>query len=99
MAAALGDGEAVVLRGHGLTTTGAGVPEAVLRAIPVDTIARLSLDVVKAGGTLTHLPDEGMRELPGLGGSFNHDMAWRHELARLVRHMQGTAPGSRFLAS
>lgn len=83
MGAALGDHDAVVLRGHGLTTTGASVPEAVLRAISVDTIARLSLDVVKAGGTLRDLPEEDMRELPDLGGSFNHDTAWRHEIARL----------------
>ncbi|MFF9808234.1 class II aldolase/adducin family protein [Streptomyces coeruleorubidus] len=84
MAAALGDRDAVVLRAHGLTTTGASVPEAVLRAVSVDTIAKLSLDIVKVGGTLTDLPEEDMRELPDLGGSFNHDTAWRHELARLV---------------
>ncbi|MEV8559126.1 class II aldolase/adducin family protein [Streptomyces sp. NPDC051917] len=83
MVAALGDRDAVVLRGHGLTSNGADVPEAVLRAVSIDTIARLSLDVVKAGGTLTDLPPEDMKELPDLGGSFNNDTAWRHELARL----------------
>ncbi|MFJ3804358.1 class II aldolase/adducin family protein [Streptomyces sp. NPDC090088] len=83
MVTALGDRDAVVLRGHGLTTTGTGVPEAVLRAISVDTVARLSLDVVKAGGTLTDLPEEDIQELPDLGDSFNHDTAWRHELARI----------------
>ncbi|WP_371572945.1 class II aldolase/adducin family protein [Streptomyces sp. NBC_01314] len=83
MVAALGDQDAVVLRGHGLTSTGTGVPEAVLRAISVDTIARVSLDVVTAGGTLRDLPEEDMRELPDLGGSFNNDTAWRHEMARL----------------
>jgi 3,4-dihydroxyphthalate decarboxylase len=83
MVATLGDRDVVVLRGHGLTSTGAGVPEAVLRAVSVDTIARLSLDVVKAGGTLRDLPEEDMRELPDLGGGFNHDTAWRHEISRL----------------
>ncbi|WSQ14794.1 class II aldolase/adducin family protein [Streptomyces sp. NBC_01231] len=83
MVAALGDRDVVVLRGHGLTSTGTGVPEAVLCALSVDTIARLSLDVVKAGGTLRDLPEKDMRELPDLGGSFNHDTAWRHEMARL----------------
>ncbi|MEV0643441.1 hypothetical protein AB0I77_52910 [Streptomyces sp. NPDC050619] len=72
-----------LLVGHGLTSTGTGVPEAVLRAISVDTIARLCLDVVKAGGTLTDLPEKDLRELPDLGGSFNNDTAWRHEMARL----------------
>ncbi|MEV0636036.1 class II aldolase/adducin family protein [Streptomyces sp. NPDC050619] len=83
MVAALGDRDVVVLRGHGLTSTGTSVPEAVLRAISVDTIARLCLDVVKAGGTLTDLPEKDLRELPDLGGSFNNDTAWRHEMARL----------------
>jgi ribulose-5-phosphate 4-epimerase/fuculose-1-phosphate aldolase len=83
MVAALGDRPVVLLRAHGLTSTGASVPEAVLRAISVDRIARVSLDVVSAGGTLADLPPEDLAELPDLGGPFNLDTAWRHELARL----------------
>lgn len=83
MVQALGDRPAVLLRGHGLTSTGTGVQEAVLRALSIDTIARLSLDITQAGGTLRDLPEEDLRELPDLGGTFNHDTAWRHELARL----------------
>ncbi|MEU5398075.1 class II aldolase/adducin family protein [Streptomyces sp. NPDC005963] len=79
---ALGDKPAVVLRAHGLTTTGETVQEAVLRAISVDTIARLSLDIAKAGGTLTDLPDDDLADLPDLGSSFNHTTAWNHELTR-----------------
>jgi 3,4-dihydroxyphthalate decarboxylase len=87
MVRALGTRPVVVLRGHGLTSTGSSVQEAVLRAVSVDGIARLSLEVAKAGGTLVDLPDRDMRELPDLGGSFNLDTAWRHEIARL-----GSAP-------
>lgn len=83
MVAALGSRPVVVLRGHGLTSTGQSVQEAVLRAVSVDGIARLSLDVAQAGGVLTDLPDEDLAELPDLGGTFNLDTAWRHELARL----------------
>jgi 3,4-dihydroxyphthalate decarboxylase len=83
MVDALGSRPVVVLRGHGLTSTGRSVQEAVLRAISVDGIARLSLDIAKAGGVLADLPDQDMRELPDLGGSFNLDTAWRHEIARL----------------
>jgi 3,4-dihydroxyphthalate decarboxylase len=54
-----------------------------LRAVSVTRLARLSLDVVQAGGTLVDLPEEDMAELPDLGSSFNEDTAWRHELARL----------------
>jgi 3,4-dihydroxyphthalate decarboxylase len=83
MVQAMGDRPVVVLRGHGLTSSGGSVEEAVLRAISVDRIARLSLTVASAGGTLRDLPVEDMAELPDLGGAFNHATAWRHELARL----------------
>jgi ribulose-5-phosphate 4-epimerase/fuculose-1-phosphate aldolase len=84
MTAAMGDRPVVVLRGHGLTSFGTSVTEAVLRAISVDQIARLSLAVVSAGGTLRDLPATDLAELPDLGGGLNHDTAWRHELARLA---------------
>lgn len=74
----------VVLRGHGLTSCGSGVAEAVLRAISVDHIARLSLSIVSAGGQLHDLPAEDLDTLPDLGPSFNQSTAWRHELARLA---------------
>lgn len=83
MVAALGDRPAVVLRGHGLTSVADSVEQAVLQAISIDRIARLTLSVVGAGGNLMDLPDEDMAELPDLGGGFNHGTAWRHELARL----------------
>ena len=83
----MGERPVVVLRGHGLTSTGSGVAEAVLRALSVDTIAALSLRVVSAGGVLTDLPDEDLAELPDLGGAFNTATAWRHELARLDRNL------------
>jgi ribulose-5-phosphate 4-epimerase/fuculose-1-phosphate aldolase len=83
MVEALGDRPVVVLRAHGLTSTGTSVQEAVLRAVSVDGIARLSLDIAKAGGHLVDLPARDLGELPDLGGSFNLDTAWRHEMARL----------------
>jgi 3,4-dihydroxyphthalate decarboxylase len=91
MVAALGDRPAVLLRAHGLTTVGASVQEAVLRAISVDTIARLSLSIVSAGGTLADVPEADRAELPDLGSAFNEGVAWRHELARLER-AEGTCP-------
>lgn len=83
MVDAMGDRPVVLLRGHGLTSTGAGVAEAVLRAVSIDGIARLSLTIASAGGVLRDLPPEDMAELPDLGGGLNVATAWRHELARL----------------
>jgi 3,4-dihydroxyphthalate decarboxylase len=85
MVAALADWPAVILRGHGLVTTGATVQEAVLRAIAIDKVARISLTIVMAGGTLADIPDRDFAELPDLGAAFNIDTSWRHELARLPR--------------
>ena len=84
MVAALGDRPVVLLRAHGLTSAADSVEQAVLQAISVDLLSRLALDITSAGGKLVDLPDEDVAELPDLGGSFNTDTAWRHELARLA---------------
>lgn len=87
MVRAMSDRPVVVLRGHGLTSSGSGVPEAVLHALSVDTIAALSLRIVAAGGVLADLSEDDLAELPDLGGAFNTATAWRHELARLDRNL------------
>ena len=98
MLAAMGDRPVVVLRGHGLTSAAQSVERAVLQAISVDTISRMSQQVVAAGGTLLDLPEDDLDELPDLGGSFNTGTAWRHELARLegtvgIRDVAGLRAG------
>lgn len=82
VADALGRHHAVVMRGHGLTTVGASVAEAVLRAASVQSLASISLAVAAAGGTPRPIPDEDLAELPDLGSALNLGAAWRHELAR-----------------
>ena len=83
MVASMGDRPVVLLRGHGLASTGSSVQEAVLRAICVDTIARLSLMITSAGGTLADLSPDDLAGLPDLGPGFTEGVAWRHEVARL----------------
>ncbi|MFJ6359180.1 class II aldolase/adducin family protein [Pseudarthrobacter oxydans] len=83
MVEAMGGRPVVLLRGHGLTSAAATVEQAVLQAISVDTLARLALQVASAGGELQDLPESDMAELPDLGGAFNTNTAWRHEVARL----------------
>jgi ribulose-5-phosphate 4-epimerase/fuculose-1-phosphate aldolase len=83
MVRALGDRPAVILRAHGFVCTGTSVQQAVLRAISIDRLARMSLMVTAAGGRLADIPDEDFAELPDLGTGFNIDTGWRHELARL----------------
>ena len=83
MAAAMGDAPACVLRGHGVTTTGASVAQAVLSAINLESLARIMLGVARAGGQPTDLPDEDIAELPDLGATLNEQYLWQHHLARL----------------
>jgi 3,4-dihydroxyphthalate decarboxylase len=83
MVRSMADRPVVVLRAHGVTSAAATVEQAVLQAISVDGLARLSLRIVSAGGTLLDLPETDMAELPDLGTGFNTGTAWRHELARL----------------
>ncbi|WP_224404025.1 class II aldolase/adducin family protein [Pseudonocardia sp. ICBG1034] len=83
MVESMADRPVVILRGHGLTSAAATVEQAVLQAVSVDGLARLSLAVRGAGGELVDLPTADMAELPDLGATFNTETAWRHELARL----------------
>jgi 3,4-dihydroxyphthalate decarboxylase len=85
MTRALGDRPVVLLRAHGLTSVGPSVPTAVLQAVSVDTLARMSLTVLSAGGRLVDLSPEELDELPDLGPVFNEGVAWRHETPRLAR--------------
>ena len=87
MVASLGVAEALVLKGHGVVTTGSDVAEAVLRALQVDTLARVHLRVRDAGATPDAIPDDNLAELPDLGGAFNRETLWRHHLAAL--HQDG----------
>jgi ribulose-5-phosphate 4-epimerase/fuculose-1-phosphate aldolase len=83
MVAAMGDRPVVILRGHGMTSAATTVPQAVLQAISLDALARMSLRVLSAGGTLHEIDDADWDDLPDLGPAFTADSAWRHEVARL----------------
>jgi 3,4-dihydroxyphthalate decarboxylase len=88
MAGALGDRPVVILRGHGLVSVAGGDPvtavrTAVLQAIAVDTLARMTLAVRQAGGTPRAISDDDLAALPDLGGGFNVETMWRHLLTRL----------------
>ncbi len=83
MMTSMGDHSACLLTGHGLVTSGTTVAQAVLRALQLDSLARLTLDIRRVGGTPTPIPDADMAELPDLGTGFNEDLLWRHHVACL----------------
>lgn len=83
MVAAMRNRPVVILRGHGITSAASTVEESVLQAISVNELARMSLRVKAAGGTLREIDEADWDDLPDLGSGFNVDAAWRHEVARL----------------
>ncbi|MCW2659994.1 MAG: FliH protein [Mycobacterium sp.] len=83
MVAAMRGRPVVICRGHGITGAAATIQQAVLQAISLDALARMSLRVRAAGGTLRDIDDADWDDLPDLGPGFNTDAAWRHEVARL----------------
>jgi len=84
MLAVMGDAPVCVLRGHGVTTTGASVAEAVVRALNLEALAAIILAAAQAGGHPADLPETDVAELPDLGSTLNTESVWRHHLARLA---------------
>lgn len=83
MLAAMGNAPACVLRGHGVTTTGSSIAEAVIRALNLESLARVVLGAAQAGGHPPDLPESDVAELPDLGATLNEENVWRYHLARL----------------
>jgi ribulose-5-phosphate 4-epimerase/fuculose-1-phosphate aldolase len=85
MVAAMGDRPVAICRGHGIVSAAATVQVAVLQAISIDQLARMSLQVRAAGGELRAIADADWADLPDLGASFTADATWRHEIKRLTQ--------------
>lgn len=85
MLVAMADRPLVICRAHGIVSAAATVQQAVLQAISVDELARMSLRVLRAGGRLRPIDDQDWADLPDLGPNFTTDAAWRHEVARTLR--------------
>lgn len=83
MVEAMADRPVCVLRGHGVTTVGATVEEAVVNALALDSLAGMALAIAQAGGTPRALPQADLDQLPDLGGGFNTTLLWNHHVARL----------------
>lgn len=82
MIAAMGDRPVCVLKGHGITVTGASVEEAVVRAVNLNALATVTLELARLGARPQDVPDEDVAELPDLGSAFNDLSVWRHLVAK-----------------
>ncbi len=84
MVAAMAGTRAVLLRGHGLTTAAPTLAGAVVAALNVNLLARMTAALAAAGCSAPEVPDADRAELPDLGGAFNDDLVWRHHVAKLA---------------
>jgi ribulose-5-phosphate 4-epimerase/fuculose-1-phosphate aldolase len=84
MCAAMEGSDVCVLRGHGITTAGTSVEQAVVRALNLDSLARVNLELARLGALPDELPVADVAELPDLGAAFNDLNVWRHHTARLA---------------
>jgi 3,4-dihydroxyphthalate decarboxylase len=91
MAQVLGHGPAVVLKGHGLTSTGPTLAAAAVTALNVTKLAAMTLQLASAGVRPPLVPDADRAELPDLGAGFNDSATWRAYVAGLDRLGLGIA--------
>ncbi len=83
VAAVLGGKPACILRGHGIVTVGESVQQAVVRALNITALAKMTL-LASQRRAPSPLPPEDIAELPDLGGTFNDEFVWRSYVARLA---------------
>ena len=91
-----------ILRGHGIVTTGATVQEATIRAIQLETLAGITLEIAKAGGTpevISPEDQEYFRKLRETQDNKAKDhgkdvfaWTWRHYTKLLEASEKGTLP-------
>jgi len=85
---AMGDASACLMRGHGITVVGRTVEEATVRAIKLESLARVTWQLAAAGRTVPDLPAEEVESFTrrSAGGSVipgGIRYLWRH-YARLA---------------
>jgi len=77
----MGERNVCLMRGHGITVTGASVAGATVTALNFDTLARVTRDLALLGARPPEVPEEDVAELPDLGEAFNTEAVWRHLVA------------------
>lgn len=86
LAATLGDGNCVLMRGHGATAVGYGIEDAVLTAIYLQVNARLQMDAIGLGGTVEYLSEGEIGARRGKQGEqVGFSRAWEYFSRRAGR--------------
>lgn len=83
LAATLGDRNACLMRGHGITTVGRNIEQATLRAIKLETLATVTWQLHAAGAVVPKLPEEEIASFTRRSGGAGvipggEQWLWRH---------------------
>jgi HCOMODA/2-hydroxy-3-carboxy-muconic semialdehyde decarboxylase len=76
LAQALGNKPAVLMRGHGVAVVGPALPFAVGRSIYLELNARIQMQAMALGGSVTYLDPEEAREIEKSGENRAYERAW-----------------------
>jgi ribulose-5-phosphate 4-epimerase/fuculose-1-phosphate aldolase len=79
----LGGAPVCILRGHGIVTVGDTVEQAVVRALNMEILAKMTLASSQHGVTPPELPAEDIAAMPDLGSTFNDTYVWQYHRSRL----------------
>lgn len=79
----MGEKHVCIMRGHGITVTGATVEEATIRALNLNTLTQVTLRAAQTGRHAPDISPEDAAELPDLGSTFDVKWVWRHHLKKL----------------
>ncbi len=74
----MGQKQICLMKGHGITVTGATVEEATVRALNFNILAHVTLQIAQTGRHSTDILPEDIAELPNLGSTFNDRWVWRY---------------------
>jgi ribulose-5-phosphate 4-epimerase/fuculose-1-phosphate aldolase len=72
-----------LLRGHGIVATGASLEEAVVAAVDLETLCRVTVELHRLGVRAKAIPTSDQDQLPDLGRGFNAGFRYRQLLAEL----------------
>ncbi len=74
----MGQKQICLMKGHGITVTGATVEEATVRALNFNILAHVTLQIAQTGRHSTDILPEDIAELPNLGSTLNDRWVWRY---------------------
>ena len=95
MLACMGERDVCVLRGHGITVLGRSVEEATIKAIKLETLARINWHASQPGREVPTISDEdqAVYRLPERGGRGTAQAVWRYYVQLLEARAGWIADG------